>query len=117
MHTKLIQNECKIIKNNGMQPKTGIFSKEFEEGMKEFIKEYVKKECSAQPTPQCKEESKFLTRKEVAALLKVCGQTVINYTNQGLLQCKKIGRHVLYEKQMVEQAIKEKKIYRFKRNN
>lgn len=100
-----------------MKPKIEMFSQEFKEIMKEVIKECMKMECPEQPTSQCKAESSFLTRKEVADLLRVSGQTVINYTNQGLLQCKKIGRRVLYEKQMVEQAIKEKRIYRFKRNN
>lgn len=47
----------------------------------------------------------LITRKEVADYLKVSVQSVINYTNRGLLASYKIGRRVLYNEAEVIAAI------------
>ncbi len=49
---------------------------------------------------------KMITRKEVADYLKVSVQSVINYTNRGLLTSYKIGRRVLYNETEVIDALK-----------
>lgn len=49
---------------------------------------------------------KMITRKEVAHYLKVSVQSVINYTNRGLLTSYKIGRRVLYNESEVIFALK-----------
>jgi len=49
----------------------------------------------------------FLSRYEVADLLKVCITTVHNYTKRGYLKPYGIGRRVLYKKSEVENAIVE----------
>lgn len=59
-----------------------------------------------------KEET--LTRKDVAELLHVTTQTVINYTKNGLLKSYKLGRRVLYLKDEVLAIIKEQQVYRYK---
>lgn len=56
-----------------------------------------------------------LTRREVAELLHVTKQTVINYTNSGLLKSYKMGRRVLYLKEEVLAVIKEQQVFRYRR--
>ena len=48
---------------------------------------------------------KMITRKEVAEYLKVSIQSVINYTNQGLLSSYKLGRRILYNESEVIAAL------------
>jgi excisionase family DNA binding protein len=55
-----------------------------------------------------------LTRREVAELLHVTKQTVINYTNSGLLKSYKMGRRVLYLKEEVLAVIKEQQVFRYR---
>ena len=57
--------------------------------------------------------SKMITRHKVAEYLKVSIQTVINYTNQGLLVAHKIGRRVLYNEAEVLDAIQNKGVKRY----
>lgn len=52
-------------------------------------------------------EETYLSRYEVADLLKVCVTTVHNYTKKGYLKPYGIGRRVLYKKSEVENAIVE----------
>ena len=55
-----------------------------------------------------------LTRREVAELLHVTKQTVINYTKKGMLKSYKVGRRVLYLKDEVVAVIKEQVVFRYK---
>lgn len=57
-------------------------------------------------TKETLELQNLITRKEVAQSLKVSVQTVINYTNCGLLTSYKVGRRVLYDKTEVLAAIR-----------
>ena len=54
---------------------------------------------------QPKEPTEFLTRAEVAELLKVDLSTVHNWTKKGILQSNGIGGRVYYKRKEVEQAI------------
>lgn len=63
---------------------------------------------------QTEKQKETLTRKDVAELLHVTTQTVINYTNNGLLKSYKLGRRVLYLKDEVLAVIKEQQVYRYK---
>ena len=56
---------------------------------------------------QPKEPSEYLTRHEVADLLKINISTVHNYTKKGLLLSYGIERRVLYKRKEVENAIVE----------
>ena len=56
-----------------------------------------------------------ITRREVAELLHVTTQTVINYTNSGLLKSYKMGRRVLYLKEEVLAVIKDQEVFRYRR--
>lgn len=55
-----------------------------------------------------------LTRREVAELLHVTTQTVINYTKKGILKSYKVGRRVLYLKEEIVAVIKEQVVFRYK---
>ena len=57
--------------------------------------------------------TKMITRDKVAEYLKVSIQTVINYTNRGLLVAHKIGRRVLYNEDEVRTAIQECAVKRY----
>lgn len=63
---------------------------------------------------QTEKQKETLTRKDVAELLHVTTQTVINYTKKGLLKSYKLGRRVLYLKDEVLAVIKEQQVYRYK---
>lgn len=57
--------------------------------------------------------TKMITRDKVAEYLKVSIQTVINYTNRGLLVAHKIGRRVLYNEDEVKAAIQSCAVKRY----
>ena len=57
--------------------------------------------------------TKMITRDQVAEYLKVSIQTVINYTNRGLLIAHKIGRRVLYNEDEVMAAIQSCVVKRY----
>lgn len=57
--------------------------------------------------------TKMITREKVAEYLKVSIQTVINYTNRGLLIAHKIGRRVLYNEDEVIAAIQSCTVKRY----
>ncbi len=74
-----------------------------EEKIREMLAQLVK------PSP-------YITREEVAEMLHVCKQTVINYTKNGLLTAHKVGRRVLYKVEEVEAAVQAQTVYRYKHN-
>ena len=57
--------------------------------------------------------TRMITREKVAEYLKVSIQTVINYTNRGLLVAHKIGRRVLYNEEEVRAAIQSCTVKRY----
>ncbi|MBI2282424.1 MAG: helix-turn-helix domain-containing protein [Bacteroidetes bacterium] len=67
--------------------------------------------------PQNKQnnQSKFITRKEVAKLLKITLPTLNEWTKLGWLQSYKIGTRVLYKEPEVIAAIDKLATYKFKK--
>lgn len=65
------------------------------------------------PTSAPLDITKMITREKVAEYLKVSIQTVINYTNRGLLIAHKIGRRVLYNEDEVVAAIQSCAVKRY----
>ncbi|MDH6312492.1 excisionase family DNA binding protein [Parabacteroides sp. PFB2-10] len=63
-----------------------------------------------------KQEPKFYTRKETAAMLHITLPTLSRLTNDGLLQAKKIGSRVLYDAAAIDEAVKEERVFKYKRN-
>lgn len=87
--------------------------------MKEEIFEMTKDVSMTPKSSQRKDSreafdiTKMITREKVAGYLKVSIQTVINYTNRGLLVAHKIGRRVLYNEDEVRAAIQNHTVKRY----
>lgn len=61
--------------------------------------------------------SQYITRSEVAALLKISLPTLNDWTKQGWLLSYKIGNRVLYKPDEVEKAIAKVSTFKFKKGN
>lgn len=68
--------------------------------------EYIKSEIeNLKKSFQPKEPAEFLTRQEVASLLKINLSSVHNWTNRKILQSYQIGGRVYYKRSEVESSI------------
>lgn len=67
----------------------------------EVVKEAIK---SIKPL---KEETKYLTRLEVCAALKLSLPTLSRYSALGLIPAKRIGNRILYEQTDIENALND----------
>ena len=64
------------------------------------------------PTPK---EPKFYSRKETAQLLHVTLPTLARLTKDGLITAKKVGSRILYETEAIDAAVKENRMFKYKR--
>ena len=62
-----------------------------------------------------KKEPKFYSRKETAQLLHVTLPTLARLTNDGLITAKKVGKRILYEAEAIDAAVKENRMFKYKR--
>jgi excisionase family DNA binding protein len=69
----------------------------------------------ASPTDKGLNQSKFISRQEVADLLKISLPTLNEWTKLGWLQSYKLGNRVLYKLEEVEQAIDKVSTYKFRK--
>ena len=60
-------------------------------------------------------QSSYLSRKEVASLLKITLPTLHDYTKQGWIRSYKIGSRVLYKPNEVQEAIEKVQSFKHKR--
>ena len=58
---------------------------------------------------------KYYTRKELCEILHVTNPTVIEMVKRGEIREKKIGGRILYDVAEIDEAVKENKIFRYKR--
>lgn len=63
-----------------------------------------------------KEPKKYLSRQEVSLMLGVSLPTIHNWINDGLLMAEKIGGRTLFDSEMVQAAVKEKSVFRYRHN-
>ena len=61
------------------------------------------------PRNQSSNETKFLTRKETAEILRISLPTLTDWTRQGFLNTINIGRRVLYSYSEVQGLLKNRK--------
>lgn len=61
----------------------------------------------SQNTTKKGKEAEYLTRNEVADMLKITLMTLNEWTNKGILKKHKIGNRVLFKKNEIEEAIIE----------
>ena len=67
----------------------------------------IKAEDSSKP--------KYYTRKELCEILHVTNPTVIEMVKRGEIREKKIGGRILYDAAEIDEAVKEKTVFRYKR--
>jgi excisionase family DNA binding protein len=70
---------------------------------------------AALPTHENKNQSKLISRKEVATLLKISLPTLNEWSKLGWLQSYKIGNRVLYKLPEVEQALNKVSNLKYKK--
>ena len=61
------------------------------------------------------QEPKFYSRKETAQLLHVTLPTLARLTKDGLITAKKVGSRILYEAEAIDAAVKENRMFKYKR--
>jgi len=69
------------------------------------IEQIIDSKLGRQPHLKTEDASEYITRKEVAKLLKVCLPTLHDWTKLGWLQSYKMGNRVLYKRHEVEAAL------------
>lgn len=62
-----------------------------------------------------KKEQRFYSRKETARLLRITLPTLARLTKDGLITAKKIGSRVLYEAEAIDNAVKEDRVFKYRR--
>lgn len=67
------------------------------------------------PEPPAKEPVRYLTRADMAAVLRLSLVTLDKYTANGTLQAKRVGNRVLYDPTEAERALELIAANRFKR--
>ena len=79
----------------------------FADAIAEKVAARIKAEDSNKP--------KYYTRKELCEILHVTNPTVIEMVKRGEIREKKIGGRILYDAAEIDEAVKENKIFRYKR--
>ena len=69
------------------------------------IEKVIDTKLSSKSQDKADKQSEYITRKEVAKLLKVCLPALHSYTKLGWLKSYKIGNRVLYKRHEVEAAL------------
>jgi excisionase family DNA binding protein len=84
--------------------------------LKNLISEVLEEKlCNTQTKDSFITDSKYLSRKEVALLLKISFTTLNDWSKRGLIQSYRIGNRILYKKNEIEQAITQVKNLKYKR--
>lgn len=62
-----------------------------------------------------KKEPKFYTREETAELLHMTLPTLARITNDGLITSKRIGNRILYDADSIDEAVKQRVSFKYKK--
>lgn len=62
-------------------------------------------------------EPRYYSRREAAEILRVTLPTLHSMTKQGMITAKKVGRRILYDADAFDEAVKEDRVYKYKRRN
>ena len=60
-------------------------------------------------------EPRYYTRKETAQLIHVTLPTLARLTKDGIITAKKIGSRILYDAEAIDEAVRENKMFKYKR--
>ena len=79
------------------------------------IEQLIDAKLGSQTQTTNAKESEYITRKEVAKLLKVTLPTLHDWTKQGWVQSYKIGNRVLYKQSEVESSVEQVLFHKHKK--
>ena len=77
----------------------------FAERLIDDTNKVAEKHLKSQPEPE-----KYLTRKDVAELLKVSLVTLYNWNKKGILKTTRIGNKVRYTRSSIDEALGQKEV-------
>ena len=86
------------------------------EQLLERIGELLDSRLNSSTTQKTEIQSNYLSRAEVAKLLKITLPTLHDWTKLGWLKSYKMGSRVLYKPEEIEEALKKHGIQKHKRN-
>lgn len=81
----------------------------------ENLAEAIAEKVAAKIKAEDSNKPKYYTRKELCEILHVTNPTVIEMAKRGEICEKKIGGRILYDAAEIDEAVKENKIFRYKR--
>ena len=83
--------------------------------IKKVLREVLEEKSNDFPKPVKSEDQEYLTRKEVAKLLKISLTTLNDWSKQGIVQAYRIGNRVLYKKKEIEDSVSKVQSSKYKR--
>lgn len=86
------------------------------EELKELLEEVVKVQLEKHLSKEEEDDSRLLTRKEVAEILSISLPTLNTYTKKGIIQATRLGSMVRYRKSDVDNALKNMKYIKHARS-
>jgi len=82
---------------------------EFSETLRLIVREEISAIQTKESTPR------FLTRQEVANLLKISLPTLNEYTRTGIIKGSRIGSRILYDEISIKEAVKDIPALKYRR--
>jgi hypothetical protein len=93
-----------------------LFSGFHVDDFKKLLGEVIDEKLKQLPVKeQSKEHTSFLSREEVAKMLKVSLPTLNEYSKNGIVQSYRVGNRVLYRLDEILESIKQVKNLKYKR--
>ncbi len=83
--------------------------------IKKVLREVLEEKSNDFAKPVKSEDQEYLTRKEVAKLLKISLTTLNDWSKQGIIQAYRIGNRVLYKKKEIEDSVSKVQSFKYKR--
>ena len=81
----------------------------------ENLADAIAEKVAAKIKAEDSNKPKYYTRKELCEILHVTNPTVIEMVKRGEIRERKIGGRILYDAVEIDAAVKENKIFRYKR--
>ncbi len=83
--------------------------------IKKVLREVLEEKSNDFAKPVKSEDQEYLSRKEVAKLLKISLTTLNDWSKQGIVQAYRIGNRVLYKKKEIEDSVSKVQSFKYKR--
>ncbi len=83
--------------------------------IKKVLREVLEEKSNDFAKPVKSEDQEYLTRKEVAKLLKISLTTLNDWSKQGIVQAYRIGNRVLYKRKEIENSVSKVQSFKYKR--